>query len=237
MGMAWSFGLLGIVFLLGMSILCGCDTSWHDSPEVQCDLPKTFNTITFCGVLFHLFALIQYQRLMDSESGLGHPVGIYALRILWRMKLPDDQRRLILAGFAGSVWTSIAVGVCFVIMFGPDGAGLSRRTIRPLLGHVMASVSLMVCNAMVIFASVYRLVRKDKDLERSISEAVSNSNMSPLTTIVLSGPGSLDGLSQSSYRRGISHSGYSFSERSLASSSSSSLFTTSRTVPQTGRSA
>ncbi|KAF8879471.1 hypothetical protein BD779DRAFT_1676379 [Infundibulicybe gibba] len=220
MGMAWSFGLLFMVILLGMSISCGRDTSWHHSPEVQCDFPKALGTIAFCANLISDALLV-----------------FTPLRMLWRVKLPDEQRRLILAGFAASVWTSIAGGICFVFMFGPDSVGLSRRTIRPLLGHAMASVSLMVCNSMVIVAYIYRLVRSDKDLDRSISEAVSdNTVISPLTTVVLTDPASSDGLSQNSYRRGISYNGYSFSERGLAGFSPSSLFT-SRTASQTSRSA
>ncbi|KAF8883693.1 hypothetical protein BD779DRAFT_1381403, partial [Infundibulicybe gibba] len=147
MGMAWSFGLLGIVILLGMAISCGCDTSWHDSPEVQCDFPKALCTVAFSS-------LISDTLLVFTP-----------LRMFWRIELPDEQRRLILAGFSASAWASIAVGVCFVFMFGPDSAGLSRRNIHPLLGHVMATVSLMACNVMVIITFVYRLVRKDRDLE------------------------------------------------------------------------
>ncbi|KAF8879469.1 hypothetical protein BD779DRAFT_1446876, partial [Infundibulicybe gibba] len=220
MGMAWSFGLLGIMILLGMTISCGYDTSWHDSPEVQCDLPKAMGLIAFCAGLISDTLLV-----------------VTPLRILWRMKLPDEQRRLILAGFAASVWTSISVGVCFIIMFGPDSTGLSRRIIRPLLGHAMASVSLMVCNAMVIVTYMYRLVRSDKDLERSISEAVSNNDdMPPLATVILTDPASSDNdSSQNSYRRWISYNSHSFSEQTPASLSSLSV--TSRNFSQAGRSA
>ncbi|KAF8879481.1 hypothetical protein BD779DRAFT_1551736 [Infundibulicybe gibba] len=156
--------------------------------------------------------------------------------MLWRIKLPDEQRRLILAGFAASVWASVSAGVCFIFLSGPDSWGLSRRIMLFLVGHAMASVSLIVCNSMVIVTFVYRLVRSDEDLERSVSEAVSNetsNNISPLTTIVLTESGRSDGgLGQNSYRRGISYNGYSFSEGPLASFSPSSLFIASRTAPQ-----
>ncbi|KAF8879483.1 hypothetical protein BD779DRAFT_1649423 [Infundibulicybe gibba] len=222
-GMAWSFGLLAVVNLLGAGISCGRDTSWHNSPQVQCDLPKVLVIPSLCANLISDALLI-----------------LTPLRMLWRIKLPDEQRRLILAGFAASVWVSIAAGVCFVFLFGPDSLGRSRRTINFLLGHAMASVSLMVCNSMVVVTFVYRLVRSDKDLERSVSEAVSNNDasndISPLTTIILTDPGiSDDGFGRDSHRRGT-YSGYSFSERYRASSSLPALFVKSRTTPYTNRS-
>ncbi|KAF8879484.1 hypothetical protein BD779DRAFT_1150614 [Infundibulicybe gibba] len=224
MGMAWSFGLLGIMNLLGIAISCGRDTSWYNSPQVQCELPKALSITTFCANLI-ADALLVFTPL----------------RMLWRVKLPNEQRRLILAGFAASVWANVAAGMCFVFVVGPNSWGLSRSTILLFLGNAMASVSLMVCNSMVIVTFVYRLVRRDKDLEYSVSEAVSdrdipNNNISSLTTIVLTDSGSLDdGFSQNSYRRGI-YNGYSFSGRNLASSSLPALFVKPRTAPYTNRS-
>ncbi|KAF8879463.1 hypothetical protein BD779DRAFT_1474298 [Infundibulicybe gibba] len=205
-GMAWSFGFLCTLILLGVSISCGRDTSWYNSPEVQCDLPTPW-----------------------ASSHYASPFGFYAPPMLWRMKLPDEQRRLILAGFAASVWTSIAGGVCFVFAFGPNG----QKTNRPLLGHAMASISLIVCNLMAVVAYLYRLVRSGEDLERSISEAASNNDVSSLPTVVLTNRRDLNGLGRNSYRRGISFNGYSFSEQGMAAFSPSSLFTTSRTISQT----
>ncbi|KAF8879466.1 hypothetical protein BD779DRAFT_1676375 [Infundibulicybe gibba] len=175
-GMAWSFGFLCTVIILGVSISCGRDTSWHDSPEVQCEFPRALVIITLCA------ALISDILLVSTP-----------LRILWRVKLPDEQRRLIFVGFAASVWTSVVGAACCVFSFGSNSWGLPQRTILTLLGHATVSVSLMVCNSMVIVTYMYRLVRSDKDLERSISEAISNNNdMSPLTTIVLTDSGSSD---------------------------------------------
>ncbi|KAF8877350.1 hypothetical protein BD779DRAFT_1628977 [Infundibulicybe gibba] len=219
-GMAWSFGLQAMVILLGFAIQCGRDTSWYDSPEVQCDLPSVWGVITLCAILISDALLV-----------------FTPLRAFWRMKLPDEQRRLILAGFAASVWTSVAGGVGFVFLFGPSTWGLSQKTIGPLLGHALASISLMVCNSMVIVTYIYRLVRSDRDLERSISEAVmSNDMISPLTTVILTDPGSSDGFSQSSYRRGILRNGYSFPGRNLASLGPSSSPITSWIVPPTSKS-
>ncbi|KAF8879464.1 hypothetical protein BD779DRAFT_1676374 [Infundibulicybe gibba] len=216
-GMAWSFGLLGIAALLGVTISCRRDTSWHDSPDVQCAFPKVLVIPTFCAAQISDALLV-----------------FVPFRMLRRMKLPDEQRRLVLAGFAASTWTNITAVICFVLMLGTSGRGLSRGT---LLHHAMASVSLMVCNSMVIVAYVYRLVRSDKDLEHSISEAASNgSYMSPLTTVVLTDFESSDGLSQNSYRRGTSYNSHPFSERNVASFNPSSLPIPSRIIPlQTSR--
>ncbi|KAF8877349.1 hypothetical protein BD779DRAFT_1677343 [Infundibulicybe gibba] len=220
LAMAWLFGLFATVILLGFTIQCGRDTSWYDSPEVQCDLPDALGIMILCAIIISDALLV-----------------FTPLRMLWRVKLPDEQRRLILAGFATSVWTSIAGGVCFILSFRSSSLGLSQETITPLLGHVIASSSLMICNSMVIITYIYRLVRSDKDLERSISEAVaSNDVISSLTTVVLTDPGSSDGFSQNSYRRGASRNGYSFPGRNSASFGLSSSPTTSRIVPPTSKS-
>ncbi|KAF8875374.1 hypothetical protein BD779DRAFT_1412500, partial [Infundibulicybe gibba] len=136
-GMAWAFGLLGTLNTLGIIISCGCNTSWHNSPQVQCDLPKAMSTAAFCANVISDALLV-----------------FTPLRMLWQVKLPDEQRRLILGGFAASIWTSVAAGVCFVFLSGPDSWGVSRRIML-----FLASVSLMVCNSMVIVTFVYRLVR------------------------------------------------------------------------------
>ncbi|KAF8868939.1 hypothetical protein BD779DRAFT_1682856 [Infundibulicybe gibba] len=159
--------------------------SWHASPEVQCDFSNAL------GVAM-LYAILISDALLVFTP----------LRMLWRMKLPDEQRRLILAGFAAGVWTSIARGICFCFAFGSSNQGLSPEIIPPLLGHAMASIALMVCNSMVIATCAYRLVWSDKDLEHSISKAVSNDDMSPLTTVVLTNPGCSGNFSQDPYCHG-----------------------------------
>ncbi|KAF8879444.1 hypothetical protein BD779DRAFT_1390107, partial [Infundibulicybe gibba] len=115
---------------------CGRNMSWHASPEVQCDFSNAL------GVAM-LYAILISDALLVFTP----------LRMLWRMKLPDEQRRLILAGFAAGVWTSIARGICFCFAFGSIGRG------------IQASIALMVCNSMVIATCAYRLVWSDKDLE------------------------------------------------------------------------
>ncbi|KAF8879461.1 hypothetical protein BD779DRAFT_1150133 [Infundibulicybe gibba] len=220
-GMAWSFGLMGIVLLLGMLISCGRDTSWHDSPEVQCDFPKALIITIFCTGLISDTLLV-----------------FIPLRTLWKARLPDEQRRFVLVGFAASAWTVIAGGIFFAFTFEPNSWELPHKTALHLLGHASASVCLMVCNSMVIVAYIYRLFRSDKDLEYSISEAASNGNgMPPHTTIALTNPKGLNDPSQNLHRRGIPRNGYSFSEGALVEFSPSSSFTTSRTIPQTSGSA
>ncbi|KAF8883535.1 hypothetical protein BD779DRAFT_1443793, partial [Infundibulicybe gibba] len=176
-GMAWSFSLVGAAILLAITVSCAHDTSWHNSPESNAIFQKPWV----------LLDLVVPNVTSDTLLVLT------PLRMLWRVKLPDEQRRLILACFTASVWTGIAGGVCFIFMFEPNDRGLSQKTIFFFLAH--ASVSLMVCNLMVVVAYIYRMVRSDKDLEHSISEAVSSrtspltSNMSPLTTVILTDPG------------------------------------------------
>ncbi|KAF8879448.1 hypothetical protein BD779DRAFT_1474287 [Infundibulicybe gibba] len=176
-GMPWSFGLLGIGALFGMAISYGCDTSWHDSPEVQWDLPNALGVATLCGISFRPFALvIPYQRVIGSDSDLRHLFGVYAPP----NALTDEIARR-------------------AVMFGPRGIFCNNQGLSPLF-------SVTLCG---------------KDLERSVSEAVSN-DMSPLTTVILTNPGSSGGLDQDSYCRG-----YSFFN-------SPSLSMKSRTVPHTG---
>lgn len=63
------------------------------------------------------------------------------LRMLCRLKLPRNQKRLLLAGFAGSIWTTLA-GVAFtVFMLAPERWGTASQPLVLMASHIMVRSS------------------------------------------------------------------------------------------------
>jgi len=82
------------------------------------------------------------------------------LTMLWKVKLPKAQRRLILALFSSSVFSllaSIAFCVTWALsaQFGPDSRIITRMT-----AQLQAAISLLVCNLLVVTMVFYRLIKR-----------------------------------------------------------------------------
>jgi len=84
------FGLILVEQMLHKTILCTRDTSWHNNVDVQCHVGGGVGILTLCTDLFADTCLVTIP-----------------LRMLWRVKLPRTQRRLILSIFASSVGPSL----------------------------------------------------------------------------------------------------------------------------------
>ncbi|GLB35640.1 hypothetical protein LshimejAT787_0212050 [Lyophyllum shimeji] len=89
------------------------------------------------------------------------------LRMLWRVKLPKTQRRLILSIFASSFVTSLLSIVFVIFVFlRVDTPGQESHNWGVPLGLVVgirATITLLVCNFLVIVMFLYRVFRKDED--------------------------------------------------------------------------
>ncbi|EGO22985.1 hypothetical protein SERLADRAFT_471584, partial [Serpula lacrymans var. lacrymans S7.9] len=66
--------------------LCGADRSWYQDPIIQCPLTLTIALIELCTDLISDIILVAMP-----------------LRMLWHVKLPKNQRILILAVFSSSI--------------------------------------------------------------------------------------------------------------------------------------
>jgi len=140
------FLLLFIAILLQTILFCTNDSAWITSSFVQCD---------FHGEL--LYFLISANLLSDVVLVFSP---LYVLR---RLRLPDNQRRLIFSCFMGSAFMSLACIITAVFQF-VQTPGNTTGQVRVLFGYIEASVSLFVCNLLVIVTYFYQVFRQ-RDIE------------------------------------------------------------------------
>ncbi|KDR69792.1 hypothetical protein GALMADRAFT_145189 [Galerina marginata CBS 339.88] len=93
------------------------------------------------------------------------------LILFWRLKLPRQERRLILVVFCGSILTLLFVITFAVIALnkkislGPDFSILMAG-----LFHIEVAISLFVCNLTVVSTSSYRALSRRRNQDRPVTE-------------------------------------------------------------------
>ncbi|KAF8902377.1 hypothetical protein CPB84DRAFT_1775945 [Gymnopilus junonius] len=150
-GLAYLFGGLCIGFLLHISILCSQDVDdWMQIVPYQC--PMSSSTAIA-------------RLIADISSDLG--LIILPLSAFWhRFKLQPMTHRLIQACFCASILTAACNVVLAALLFwhGNSKVTQERAETAPLamvIPHLLASISLLVCNILVVVTSFYRLFRTE----------------------------------------------------------------------------
>ncbi|KAF8993454.1 hypothetical protein BDQ17DRAFT_139340 [Cyathus striatus] len=133
------FLLLGAVLTAQKIWICAGDSSWHQNPAVQCYTGKT----------------VGYLSLSTDVVGDACLVAI-PLRLLWGVKLPRRERRLVLSLFASSILSTLAGIVYAVFIFRAASFGSYRTLFVNMTAHIKAAVTLLVCNLLVIVTYIYR---------------------------------------------------------------------------------
>jgi len=140
------FLFLLIAILIQTILFCTNDSAWISSSFLQCD---------FHGeVLIFLISSNLFSDVLLVFSPL------YVLR---RLRLPENQRRLIFFCFMGSALMSLACIVTTAFQFVPS-SWKTTIEIRIVLGYLEGSVSLFVCNLLVIVTYFYQVFRQ-RDIE------------------------------------------------------------------------
>ncbi|KIJ63095.1 hypothetical protein HYDPIDRAFT_168681 [Hydnomerulius pinastri MD-312] len=162
------FVLMWAYILSAKSITCSMDKSWYNDVIIQCPIPK-------------------WVALSEVTTDAVSDVMLVALplRLLWRVKLPSNQRIMILCVFSASILTSVlsAIHTAYII---PQSSFVGGVT-----AEFEGAVSLIVCNLLVIVTFIYRRFRGGRDLTQDIpptSKLTRSSNR--LTTIDLDFSGS-----------------------------------------------
>ncbi|KAF8161607.1 hypothetical protein B0H34DRAFT_652361 [Crassisporium funariophilum] len=87
---------------------------------------------------------------------------------LWRIKLPASERRMVLVVFSTSALTLIEVTTFVVFNYASFDNGRALMVIIPMLGHMEAAISLIVCNLLVVVSFFYRAFRKAQDTSQPL---------------------------------------------------------------------
>ncbi|KAF8877889.1 hypothetical protein BD779DRAFT_1231137 [Infundibulicybe gibba] len=143
------FALVGLSLLVQKVWVCCSNKSWHHNPAVQCYLGSTI------GIISLITDIIGDTFLV-----------VVPLQILWRVRLPKSQRTLIIAIFASSILSS-ATGVVYAyfVFISDSLRGSSRGLIIGLTSQVKATITLCVCNLLVVVCYFYRVFRNGRDIE------------------------------------------------------------------------
>ncbi|KAK7443264.1 hypothetical protein VKT23_015861 [Stygiomarasmius scandens] len=176
--MAIGFGTIGLGLILQLSIVCGINTEWHQVPGAHCH-----------G--------IQWASSFSGDM-IGDILLIFTpLVLLWRIRLAQSARLLILGIFGASIFTTMASVFLHILILDPVKFGPGAGFLVYLLANVEVCVCLFICNLLVIASLLYRFIRRRKvrSTESSRSSNLSGTaNPSDATTLsdVIDGTGRTD---------------------------------------------
>jgi len=175
------FFLLMTTSIIQVAVNCGRNTLWTLTIPFQCIVPQS------TGIFF-----------VTSDVTADIILIAIPLRIFWRVRLPTVERYLVLGGFAASILTTMASISCAVILLGPVFQGLERFLLNRMMIQLLATISLIICNFLVIITRLYRLYQKLSHylaLRKLEKESTSSPSTSRTNTIILT---ELSGLSEDS---------------------------------------
>ncbi|KAH7914891.1 hypothetical protein BJ138DRAFT_1142840 [Hygrophoropsis aurantiaca] len=139
------FSMMWMVAVAVKAYVCGADTSWYQDVIIQCPFPKFVDMIEFTTDLISDVILVALP-----------------LRLLWHMKLPRNQRIMILSIFSMSILCVFA-SVLHVVFLLPSAGFMAGMT-----ADIEGAVGLIVCNLLVVVTYFYRVFRGGEDIESTI---------------------------------------------------------------------
>ncbi|KIK80023.1 hypothetical protein PAXRUDRAFT_833778 [Paxillus rubicundulus Ve08.2h10] len=161
LGTGATFVIMWGYILVAKAVACARNESWYHTVVVQCSIPE-WVAISEVGT--------------DAISDLM--LVALPLCLLWRVKLPSNQKIMILCVSSSSILVSVvsAVHTAYLI---PEPSFIAGAT-----GEIEGALSLVVCNLLVIVTFVYRVSRNGRDLTQDPSSKITDSS-NRLTTVDL----------------------------------------------------
>ncbi|KAF9472860.1 hypothetical protein BDN70DRAFT_997964 [Pholiota conissans] len=145
-GLASLFATLFVSILIQGILVCRRHSSWiFNTGIIQCNFSRR---VLIYGIVVNVLGDI---LLVCSP--------IYTLR---RVKLPQNQRRLIFTCIAGSTLMSLAGFATSVFQIAPTSWEPGRGFIRVLLGYLESGVSLTICNLLVVVTYIYTVTHRNR---------------------------------------------------------------------------
>ncbi|KAN0085658.1 hypothetical protein V8E55_006792 [Tylopilus felleus] len=142
-------------------VTCAVDRSWYHAVVIECPLPN-------------------WVAISEVSTDTVSDAILVALpfRLLWRVKLPSNQRIMVLSVFSTSVLVSIisAVHTAYLIPLVTFVGGATAE--------MEGAISLIVCNLLVLVTFIYRMTRNGQDLTAGVSDKATMSS-NRLTTVDL----------------------------------------------------
>ncbi|KDR78585.1 hypothetical protein GALMADRAFT_154564 [Galerina marginata CBS 339.88] len=87
---------------------------------------------------------------------------VFSVHVLWHIKLPKHQRRLIRTTASASILTLLSVTLFCVLWYGAFDYGPDTRLLNMMATHLEDTTSLIVANLLVVVTLIYRIIHKFK---------------------------------------------------------------------------
>ncbi|KAF8905751.1 hypothetical protein CPB84DRAFT_1823099 [Gymnopilus junonius] len=152
----WAFGFVVVLFLLYLASLLiatfSCrGTPWWDLNFNNCvSTPSGADVGTIVGVTVDFAADIVLVAA--------------PLIMFWKIDFPRQERVLVLVLFSSSVLTMIASMLYCTIWYAASRLGPDSRLLFEMMAQLQATVSLLVCNSLVVAMLLYRKLRGCEDI-------------------------------------------------------------------------
>ncbi|TFK70118.1 hypothetical protein BDN72DRAFT_942523 [Pluteus cervinus] len=142
-----AFGLVTVFSVMGLCIGSGYLTTCatyvirfgHNRKKPICIISRGLLIVTFIGELSSDVLLVAFP-----------------LFALWNVKLPKNQRRLILLVFSAGICTITVIISYIFIVFSPFARNPEGFIALSVMPHFQASISVIVCNSAVVITFIYR---------------------------------------------------------------------------------
>ncbi|CAA7260466.1 unnamed protein product [Cyclocybe aegerita] len=102
---------------------------------------------------------------------------VYPLYVFWRVRLPRNQKRLVLVVSCASGLTLLSAVLLCIFWYGGINMGPHGSLLRSVTAQIEATISLIVCNLLVVTMFFYRLCRRIHNIEDSSGEGSDDSEM------------------------------------------------------------
>ncbi|KAF8552135.1 hypothetical protein OG21DRAFT_1523977 [Imleria badia] len=163
-----TFGAGGVITCLWAyvftckSVACAMNDEWYHAVVIECPVPKWVAVSEVCTDILSDVILVALPFCL-----------------LWRVKLPSNQRIMVLSVFSASILVSV-VSVVHTAYLIPLAGFIGGAT-----AEVESAVSLIVCNLLVIITFIYRVIRNGRDLTAGLSDDKNTGSSNRLTTVDL----------------------------------------------------
>ncbi|PPQ64368.1 hypothetical protein CVT24_008437 [Panaeolus cyanescens] len=153
--LACLFICFGVGTSIQSSIACGWDdTSWMHIPPFQCPVLEGAAIVRICLDIFADIAII-----------------VLPACAFWHItKLPPLSRKLIKACFAASILvTATSIGTAATLFTKKESTSKEQQSqtqfFAVVISHLMITISIIVCNMLVVVTSIYRVFRADEKIK------------------------------------------------------------------------
>ncbi|KAF9226175.1 hypothetical protein BS17DRAFT_867892 [Gyrodon lividus] len=177
------FVLMWGFILSAKAVACSMDESWYNALVVQCPIPEWVAISEICTDVVSDVMLVALP-----------------LCLLRRVKLPSNQKIMILSVSSTSILVSVVSAVHTSYMF-PRASFIGGAT-----AEAEGALSLIVCNLLVIVTFIYRVTRGGRDITEDLSAKITGSS-NRLTTVDLDFSGTLGSLSTTASGTGSGFTG------------------------------